>query len=73
MIVRKLETPLYQKRKREPLAGQGVEHAAAANAEKSFDQYLLEAFQGEVVRKDDSFQGKLSDLQRDNIIRLSQI
>ena len=73
MIVRKLETPLYQKRKREPLAGQGVENAAAANAEKSFDQYLLEAFQGEVVRKDDSFQGKLSDLQRDNIIRLSQI
>jgi len=73
MIVRKLESPLYQKKKREPLAGQGVEVPATANSEKSFDQYLLEAFQGEVVREDSKFKGQVSELQRENIIRLSQL
>lgn len=73
MIVRKLESPLYQKKKREPLPGQGVEVSGSANSEKSFDQYLLEAFQGEVVRDENQFRGQLSELQRENIIRLSQM
>ncbi|MBI38851.1 MAG: hypothetical protein CMF59_04570 [Leptospiraceae bacterium] len=73
MIVRKLESPLYQKKKREPLAGQGFDGPSTANSEKSFDQYLLEAFKGEVVREDNQFQGKVSELQRENIIRLSQL
>ncbi len=73
MIVRKLESPLYQKKKREPLAGQGFDHPSTANSEKSFDQYLLEAFQGEVVAEDNRFHSKVSELQRENIIRLSQL
>ena len=73
MIVRKMESPLYQKKRREPLTGKGVEVPSAANSEKSFDQYLLEAFDGEVVRDGKDFSGNLSDLTRDNLIRLSQL
>ncbi|MCB1169428.1 MAG: hypothetical protein KDK25_03795 [Leptospiraceae bacterium] len=73
MIVRKMESPLYQKKRREPLTGKGVEVPSAANSEKSFDQYLLEAFEGEVVRQDSQFKADLSELQRENIIRLSQM
>lgn len=70
MIVRSLESPVFQKRKREPLAGKGAERAS--NEQKSFEEYLLDAFNGEVVRDGSRFSSKMSDLTRDNLIRLSQ-
>ncbi|MCB1309173.1 MAG: hypothetical protein KDK30_13365 [Leptospiraceae bacterium] len=72
MIVRKMDNPVFHRRKREGLPGRGMEDRAV-NREKSFDQYLLEAFDGEVVRDGKDFSGNLSDLTRDNLIRLSQL
>ena len=72
MIVTKMESPEYHRRRRAALPGRGVE-ANAVNQEKSFDQYLLEAFQGDVVRDGNRFSGDVSNLQRDNLVRLSQI
>ena len=70
MIVRKMESPVFYQKKRQPLPGKGVERTA--NEEKSFDQYLLEAFQGEVVRDGTRFRDTLSPMQRDNVVKLSQ-
>jgi len=72
MIVRKLESPIFEKHSREGLPGRGVE-PVAGNREKTFDQYLLEAFDGEIVKNGNSFAPGLSSLTRENIIRLSQI
>ena len=71
MIVKQAENPIYQRRKRNSLPGKGVEDRAV-NREKSFDQYLIEAFGGEVVKEGNRF-GNVSELTRDNLIRLSQI
>ncbi len=71
MIVKQAESPIYHRRKRASLPGKGVD-ARAVNREKSCDQYLIEAFSGEVVRESDRF-NNVSDLTRDNLIRLSQI
>jgi hypothetical protein len=72
MIVKKLESPVFERRRRQGLPGKGVE-AAPVNREKSFDQYLIEAFDGEVVKNGKNFSNGLSNLTRENIIRLSQI
>lgn len=71
MIVRKMESPVFQQKKRQPLPGRGAEHVA--NEEKSFDQYLLEAFQGEVVKEGERFHDSLSPLQKENVVRLSRL
>ncbi len=70
MIVKQAESPIYQRRKRASLPGKGAD-ARAVNREKSFDQYLIEAFDGEVVKEGNRF-GNVSDMTRDNLIRLSQ-
>ncbi|MCE9600257.1 MAG: hypothetical protein K8S54_20025 [Spirochaetia bacterium] len=72
MIVKKLESPLYYRQKRDGLPGRGFEAPVAANR-KSFDQYLLEAFQGEVVQEGKRFSPRVSPVQRENLIRLGQI
>ncbi len=71
MVVKQMENPVFHRRKREGLAGRAVE-PRTGNREKSFDQYLIEAFQGEVVRRGDDFASSVSQLTRDNLIRLSQ-
>ncbi len=70
MIVKKLESPVYHRRRARSLPGRGVE--SNSSADKSFDQYLIEAFQGEVVQKGDQFSKKVSALQQENLIRLSR-
>ena len=65
-----MEGPIYYKKNRTALAGKG---AKSANREKSFDQYLLEAFNGEVVQNGKDFSSSLSKLTRDNLIRLSDM
>lgn len=71
MIVRKMEGPHYHKKNRTALPGKGFE--GSSNREKSFDQYMLEAFRGEMVQDGERFSSKLSGLAKDNLIRLSQI
>lgn len=72
MIVRKMENPVFHKRKRTSLPGRDIEDQAI-NQEKGFDQHLLEAFSGEVVQKGNLFSTKVTPLTRDNLIRLGQI
>ena len=72
MIVKKLESPVYHRRRQRSLPGRGVDNDSVGGS-KSFDQYLIEAFQGEVVQKGDRFSGKISALQQENLIRLSRI
>lgn len=71
MIVKQLESPIYYKRKRKALPGRGPE-SDAGEERKSFEEYLIEAFQGEVVRKDDEFSRKMSQMTRENLIRLGE-
>lgn len=73
MIVKSLESPVYYRRKRGALPGRGVEAAIPKSHSRSFDQYLLEAFQGEVVQQGHRISDKLSDMTRENLIRLSEI
>lgn len=72
MIVKQTESSIYHRRKRDSLPGKGMD-TRAVNREKSFDQYLLEAFSGEVVKEGNRFAQNLSPLARENLIRLSQI
>ena len=51
------------------MPGKGL-HVKPENREKGFDQYLIEAFQGELVRENKSFSPKLSPLARKNLLRL---
>lgn len=71
MIVRKMENPVFHKRKRGSLQGKDFDEMAKNN-EKSFEQYLLDAFQGEVVQKGNNISKDVSNLTRDNLIRLNQ-
>ncbi len=70
MIVKSLESPVFYRKKRNALPGKGLERVPAKT--KSFDQYLLEAFQGEVVKEGENFSSNLSEIARDNLIRLSR-
>lgn len=71
MVVRKMESPVYEKRRREALPGKGVERSSSGP--NGFEQYLLDAFEGEVVKEGNRFASHVSPLQKENIIRLSQL
>lgn len=66
-----MENPVFHKRKRGTLVGKDFDEVAKNN-EKSFEQYLLDAFEGEVVQKGNQFFGNVSSLTKDNLIRLNQ-
>lgn len=71
MIVKQLESPVYYKKKRRALPGRGPEQSSG-DVRKSFEEYLTEAFSGEVVQKNQEFSSKLSNLARENLIRLGE-
>lgn len=56
---------------RSPLAGRGAlpKHNGK---QKSFDEYLLEAFQGKVIKNGPHYHRSLSSLTRENLIRLGE-
>jgi len=69
MIVKKLESPVYYRKKREALPGRGVEYSHGS--EKTFEEYLLEAFNGKKVQEGNRFSNDLSQMTKENLIRLS--
>ncbi len=71
MNIKKIKGNAYSSPERKALAGQGWEAIRTGNSEKSFDQYLLEAFQGTVIKEESSFSREISPLLRKNLIRLS--
>ena len=72
MIVKKLESPTYYRRQRKSLPGRGLEQPPQER-EKSFDQYLLEAFSGEVVQEGNKFSNSVSALTKENLVRLGRL
>ncbi|TGN19201.1 LIC12298 family protein [Leptospira idonii] len=72
MIVRSIHQPAYNRHKESGLAGQGPTKKGFAHQSggKTFEEYLMEAFQGEVVQKGDWVSPKISDLSQKNLRRL---
>lgn len=71
MIVRKIQSPVYHRRRPTPLPGRGNEARQPELFPSQFEEALLEAVDGDVVRKGSIFANSLSSFQRENIIRLS--
>jgi hypothetical protein len=71
MIIKSLENPVYYRRKKGGLAGnQALKIKPASNDQKTFEEYLTEAFQGEVVQTGFNFSKKLSDLTIRNLKKI---
>lgn len=71
MIVKTIDSPVFYRKKRSALPAKGMEPKSIP--ERSFDQYLLEAFGGEVVQKNQKISPQMSAISRENLIRLSKI
>ncbi|TGL61248.1 hypothetical protein EHQ58_05575 [Leptospira ognonensis] len=71
MIVRSIHQPAYNRHKESGLAGQGPKKGfSQSNGGKTFEEYLTEAFQGEVVQKGEWLSPKLSEMGQKNLRRL---
>lgn len=71
MIIKSLENPVYYRRKKGGLAGNtALKLKPATNVTKTFEEFLMEAFQGEVVQTGNQFSKKLSDLTIRNLKRI---
>ncbi|GBF42543.1 hypothetical protein EHQ96_11240 [Leptospira levettii] len=71
MIVRSIQQPAYNRHKDSGLAGQGPKKGFAQNQSgKTFEEYLMEAFQGEVVQKGNWVSPNLSDLGQKNLRKM---
>ncbi len=78
MIVRKIDNAVFQRPKRNALQGRAFHFESKKNS-KDFEQHLIDAFGGEVVKKSNGYSStqshrlspKLSTLMQENLIRLS--
>jgi len=71
MIVRKIQSPIYHRRRPQPLLGKGSEARQLDLFASVFEEALLDAVEGDVVRKGEKFTTTVTQLQRENLIRLS--
>ena len=68
MIIRSLEHPVYYRRKKGGLSGAELKPKPVQDRySKTFEEYLSEAFQGEVVQNGAWFSNQLSDLTKRNL------
>ncbi|MDF3819291.1 hypothetical protein P3G55_05240 [Leptospira sp. 96542] len=71
MIVRSIQQPAYSSRRDSGLPGQGPKKGFSQNSNgKTFEEYLMDAFQGEVVQNGTWVSPNLSDLGKKNLKRL---
>ncbi|XDD55072.1 hypothetical protein AB3N62_04485 [Leptospira sp. WS4.C2] len=71
MIVRSIQQPAYNRHKDQGLAGQGPRKGFSQNQTgKTFEDYLMEAFQGEVVQNGEWVSPDLSTLGQKNLKRM---
>ncbi len=70
MHVTTVESRFYRRFSRPALAGRGRE-VESGNKQRSFDDYLVEAFQGEVIKDGPRYSRSISPLARQNLVRLS--
>lgn len=72
MVIRSLDFPIYNRPKK-GLAGEGLQFKGAKKRvpqERTFEDFLIESFQGEVVQNGSWFSTKLSDRMKKNIKRI---
>ncbi len=71
MVIKSIHYPAYQRPKR-GLAGkvQQLPGIAKSRFERTFEDYLMEVFQGEVVQEGFQFSSQLSDLTIRNLRKL---
>ncbi len=71
MIIRSLEHPVYYRRKKGGLSGAELKPKPVQDRySKTFEEYLTEAFQGEVVQNGAWFSNQLSDLTKRNLKKI---
>ncbi len=71
MVIRSIQQPAYNRQKDSGLPGQGPKRGFSQdNSGKSFEDYLLEAFQGEVVQKGAWVSPQVSEMGQRNLKRL---
>ena len=72
MIVKKIDNQAFHRSRRKALPGKGF-NLHFVKEEKGFQQYLLEAFQGELSQDRNNFSEKLSKMQKDNFAYLNKL
>ena len=73
MVIRSLEQPVYYRNRRGGLPGAGLKAKGVTEsplAGKSFEEYLTEAFQGEVVQEGNWYSNRLTEMGRKNLSRI---
>ncbi len=71
MIIKSLENPVYYRRRKGGLAGNtALKLKPATNSTKSFEEFLTEAFQGEVVQNGQNYSKNLSALTVRNLKKI---
>jgi len=71
MVIRSIQQPGYQRNRETGLPGAVAKRTLAASG-KSFDQVLLEAFQGDVVQEGNWTSGQVSSLAQRNLDRMRE-
>jgi hypothetical protein len=72
MVIKSLEYPIYQRKKQGGLSGDVPKIKAFSNSNlgKSFEDYLREAFKGEMVQEGSWFSSDLTDRSKRNLRKL---
>lgn len=74
MIIRSLENPVYSRKRKGGLPGAGPIHKAQYSPKKdtgkSFEDFLQEAFDGEVIQKGAWFSNNITDLTKKNLRKI---
>lgn len=70
MVIKSLEYPVNYRRKTAGLAGTGSAKTLVKNSVKSFEEYLMEAFQGELVQNGNLFSAHLSAQTKTNLSKI---
>lgn len=72
MVIKSLEYPVYNRRKKGGLTGEvpKIKGMAAANSVKSFEEYLQDVFKGETVQEGLWFSPRLSEMTKRNLKKI---
>lgn len=71
MVIRSLYQPVYQRDRKQGLPGSAPAVKSRLNdGNKTFEEYLQESFQGEVVQQGTWFAPQVSELSRKNLQKL---
>jgi hypothetical protein len=72
MILKSLKYPMYERNSKGGLSGKGelLPNIVSANFSKTFDEAILDLFEGEVVMENSRFSPELSEMTKRNIQKI---